>query len=103
MTQNTTWNAWYAVKDENGKTEWDSVTQDNFDQWALESATDDEIFDVETVALEFFESVIDLAQAEERHIPYSTPDEFLADCRDFVDTWNERAWQILGERLEDEG
>lgn len=102
MRQDTGWNNWYAREDNYGCTEWDAVTQDDFDRWALSGADLDEVFDVEATAAEYLDNMVYLAKSEVRHIPYSTRDEFMDDCRDFVETWNERARALIDERDGDE-
>lgn len=84
----TKWNKWYAYVDENGNTEWDDVDYETLERWLLEGIDRDENYnDVD----EFCDEMIELAIAEQRHMPYLNRDVFFEHCTELIDRWNNEA------------
>lgn len=80
------WNKWFAITDENGNKSWDDVDYDTFANWALWGQPREHVFRaVVGTAKMFCDNMIELAQAEQRHIPYNTKSEFLARCVELVE------------------
>jgi len=85
-------NKWYAEPDQNGGTEWDDVNFDDFERWALCGCNRDDGFRaVIKTAAEFCNSMIDVAIAEQRHIPFRSRAEFMEHCTNLVKRWNREA------------
>jgi len=86
------WNKWYAYADENGSVEWDDVKFDTFESWALSGYDRDHVFRaVIGTAREFCNNMVEVAIAEQRHIPYKTRADFFGVCVALVERWNREA------------
>lgn len=82
------WNSWYAYEDQNGNTEWDALTFDDFERWAADGMRHNIFEDVDGAVSDFVDNLEYLAEAEQRHIPYETREECEEDCVRFVERWN---------------